>query len=460
MRQVVAPSLRSQFFVSRERKRQTRNFPFLFRHSPKLNSLSLLTFVGVLLIIGGVSSKVCLAAGISVFLVLIFLYFHTRASAHNLFVERKIKTKKCMEGDEVLVELFVINSSLATSTCFTVFDRFSASENEEVEIDFPQGLRAKTKIKKTYKKICDGGCGTKSIGPTLLLASDCFGVFTFEVKEDNADVLEVIPKVEPLPELAVQGSKTSGLYGRYEVSERGHSVKFRGIREFVEGDSLQHIAWRISAKHNEIMVKEFDRMVNSEVMVAVNSHPSLHIGQKSLSTWEMTRDVTLSLISQQLEMGNSVHYKSNEWSYDLSDSQNSFEALAIKLANQDIFNAPYNHFDRLLAEAHFTDIFRSVESGMSLIYITPYVDAIQEPLLKVMKALRLSHVKVFVVFLDIHSFIDEFNQKIDFSQKIFFPVANKIFSTMGELQVRDIEVSLLQAAVPIKESFLHMKQRA
>ncbi len=460
MRQVVPQPLRSQFFVSRDRKRQTRNFPFLFRQSPKLNSLSLLTFTGVLLIVGGLSSKVCLAAGLSVFLVLMFLYFHTRASAHNLFVERKIKTKKCMEGDNVVVDLFIINSSLATSTCFHVIDRFTASLNEETEITFPQGLRAKTKIKKTYNKVCDGGCGAKVIGPTLILVTDCFGIFTFEVREDNSEILEVVPKIESLPELEVQGSKTSGLYGRYEVSERGHSVKFRGIREFVEGDSLQHIAWRISAKHNEIMVKEFDRMVNSDIIVAVNSHPTLHIGQKSMSTWEMTRDVSLSLISQQLEMGNSVRYMSNEWSYDLSDSQNSFEALAIQLANQDIFNTPFDHFDPNLAQSHFTDLFRSVEPGMSLFYITPYVDAIQDPLLKVMKSLRLSHVKIFIVFIDVQSFIDEFNHKIDFSEKIFFPVANKLFSTMEELQVRDIEVSLLQASVPMSESFLHLKEGA
>ena len=297
MRQVKRRPILSYFYADKERKRNVRHFPFLFRQSHKLNPLSLTVFICLCFCVAGFYSVLSLAAGISLLSLLVIVYFHTKASANNLYVTRKVSSCQIFQGEKVQVGLTLINTSVGRSACVTLKDKFSASEDEIVEFYFPEGLKAKTKVKKYYEKECDGGVGVKDIGPTVLEVSDGFGLFHFTVHDDQIDQLEVLPRIGSLPEAPLKGSLNSAVYGNYEVEQRGYSVKLQGIREYAHGDSLKHVAWKITAKHNEIMVKEFDRMVNSNVYVAANDHPTLHIGKKQHSTWEVTREICRKLRS-------------------------------------------------------------------------------------------------------------------------------------------------------------------
>lgn len=50
----------------------------------------------------------------------------------------------------------------------------------------------------------------------------------------------------------------------------GNSREFFGIREYRYGDSVRHIDWKTTAKHNEVIVREFEEAAEKSFIIAVN----------------------------------------------------------------------------------------------------------------------------------------------------------------------------------------------
>ena len=105
-----------------------------------------------------------MATGLGWLLTLVLIFFHTRASAHNLYATRVLKADHCFENDEFSVEVKVSNTSLGHSVAFTVTEHFTPSYDEEVIFCFPSGLAAKSVVKKNYTRKCDGGLCLKDLG--------------------------------------------------------------------------------------------------------------------------------------------------------------------------------------------------------------------------------------------------------------------------------------------------------
>src|SRR5262249_12683959 len=147
-------------------------------------------------------------------------------------------------------------------------------------------IRAATAAPFKIRRKCDAGMGIKEFGPMIAVVTDPLGLFEFQVVDDDLDRIEIFPKLEPIPEIPMAGSENSFLFGLYDVRTRGGSVNFIGIRDYVAGDSLRHISWRLSAKYSKLLVKEFEKSVNTDVSVVLNMDGREHMGQHSESTWE------------------------------------------------------------------------------------------------------------------------------------------------------------------------------
>ena len=50
----------------------------------------------------------------------------------------------------------------------------------------------------------------------------------------------------------------------------GNSREFFSVREYRYGDSIRHIDWKATAKHNEVIVREFEEVAEKSFIIAVN----------------------------------------------------------------------------------------------------------------------------------------------------------------------------------------------
>lgn len=66
------------------------------------------------------------------------------------------------------------------------------------------------------------------------------------------------------------------LSGLHRSPRRGSSVEFAGHRAYQAGDDLRHLDWRIAARGDRLVVKEFEAETNLRAMLVVDLSRSMH----------------------------------------------------------------------------------------------------------------------------------------------------------------------------------------
>ena len=101
-------------------------------------------------------------------------------------------------------------------------------------------------------------CGCLEIRPDRLVITDCLGIFQHRCPIDSAErsMLFILPghsRTGPrLPDVQGVFSGEDGDSGRQGSS----AVDFSEIRSYREGDSLKLVHWKLTARWNDLMVKE------------------------------------------------------------------------------------------------------------------------------------------------------------------------------------------------------------
>lgn len=60
--------------------------------------------------------------------------------------------------------------------------------------------------------------------------------------------------------------------GEYETGRKGHGTSLYGLREYYPGDSARFIHWKVSARTNKIMVREFEKEEKKKVTIVLDNH--------------------------------------------------------------------------------------------------------------------------------------------------------------------------------------------
>ncbi len=70
----------------------------------------------------------------------------------------------------------------------------------------------------------------------------------------------VYPQIEDSPPALPRGGQTAG-----ERSVRGEGDEFSGLREYRSGDPQRQIAWKASARHDALLVRESERLLSEDL---------------------------------------------------------------------------------------------------------------------------------------------------------------------------------------------------
>lgn len=99
--------------------------------------------------------------------------------------------------------------------------------------------------------------GVYRLGPMDLQGGDPFGLFTLRRRLPRAASVVVYPATLPISRFQMPRGLLSG---GGQQRRRAHFVTTNadGVREYHHGDSFNRIHWRSTARHNQLMVKEFE----------------------------------------------------------------------------------------------------------------------------------------------------------------------------------------------------------
>ncbi|OYR55875.1 DUF58 domain-containing protein [Halorubrum halodurans] len=94
--------------------------------------------------------------------------------------------------------------------------------------------------------------GERRLGPIEVRATDVLGLFERRLVVDERDRVVVYPAVRAIPAWFRRG-----LYADETLGASRQREEFDRLREYARGDSLRDVHWPATAKHDEIVVKEF-----------------------------------------------------------------------------------------------------------------------------------------------------------------------------------------------------------
>lgn len=105
--------------------------------------------------------------------------------------------------------------------------------------------------------------GIYNFGKTQLIIRDLFSIFRITKNINDKFLIKVYPKIYPLETFSLRGRDLfkSSLNNSSSIEDM-YSIK--DMRRYRDGDNLKRINWKVSAKCNELFVKNFDTVSGQE----------------------------------------------------------------------------------------------------------------------------------------------------------------------------------------------------
>lgn len=109
--------------------------------------------------------------------------------------------------------------------------------------------------------------GFYALGPTDMRSGDLFGLFG-SVRRDqrSPDGVTVYPPIVPLDQWRIEAANPMGeVVDPYTLVD--DPSRPRSTRDYVPGDPLKRVDWKISAKRDNLTVRTFDRSVSNDMVI-------------------------------------------------------------------------------------------------------------------------------------------------------------------------------------------------
>ncbi|MBL8116242.1 MAG: DUF58 domain-containing protein [Anaerolineae bacterium] len=175
-------------------------------------------------------------------------------SVRWITINRKTRARRAQVGRS-LDETFIIqNRAYLPKLWLEVHDHSTLPGHRASNVVPALGAR------KGYRWYVETPCivrGEYELGPVTILSGDPFGFFLAPRKLDATSKVIVYPQTIPITHVELPIGQISG--GEAQ-RRRAHNITTNasGVREYVSGDSFNRIHWASSARHDQLIVKEFE----------------------------------------------------------------------------------------------------------------------------------------------------------------------------------------------------------
>ena len=209
-------------------------------------------------------------------------------SVQSFRLERELLTPHAQVGGLAEERFAALNTGLLAKLWIEVRDHGNLPGHPVSRV--LNGIAPRTRYTWTVRSPCRLR-GRFQLGPITLASGDPFGLFVFERPLPGSErAIVIYPMTVDLPSFAPTLGQLRGGDARHQ---RTHFVTTNaaGAREYAPGDSYNRIHWPSSARHDRLIVKEFELDPTSDVWILLDMERGIHAG----SWWEQAwyeRDFT------------------------------------------------------------------------------------------------------------------------------------------------------------------------
>jgi uncharacterized protein (DUF58 family) len=229
------------------------------------------------------------------------LWLWQRESLTSVSYERRLDRRRALFGEEVRLELEVVNDKLLPLTWLHVEDQVPwALEVRGAAVHVAAGGRRHEmhhlipmlpyqRVIRRMTVVCTTR-GLHTFGPGELESGDPLCLRRRQSRIRQLDTLLVYPKILRLEPAAVAGLLPLG-ERRGDPRLAGDPSRVSGVREYRPGDPLRHVDWRATARTGALLVREHEP--TSALRVAVFSD----IKHSGSGRWHFESDAVELVVS-------------------------------------------------------------------------------------------------------------------------------------------------------------------
>jgi uncharacterized protein (DUF58 family) len=215
-------------------------------------------------------------------------------------------TLKIEEEDVLEVTLDVANKSFLPVSDVVVEDYLSCAYPQDRQkfllLNF---LMSNSSVKLSYRCLCPQR-GRYKLGPLSVYFFDPLGLFYFKEKISVYSEVYVYPRTFRIRKFPSLNKGTTPWLGVETSRVSGDDDEFYGVREYRRGDPLKKIHWMVSARKNQLIVKEFQRQSFFRATILFNLSKEEDFGEGKESVGEYTIKIVASIAKYLVDLGVSI----------------------------------------------------------------------------------------------------------------------------------------------------------
>lgn len=215
---------------------------------------------------------------IPTYFTIIFIRMHivSETNSENITIIRSFSRLREIEGGEIEVFLNISNGQPEDTHLIelidSVPDSFEVIEGSNI---FLFNLKGYEDVHLTYK-VRARDMGIFEFGNIFLRLTDLFGLVikTFNYTFEDPEKIIIAPRFERFEKLPIYSFWIKFFSGFFISKQFGQDSDFKGIKEFQNGDKLQHINWKISSRYQNTAMHSlfsnaysFDSVLEFEIIL-------------------------------------------------------------------------------------------------------------------------------------------------------------------------------------------------
>lgn len=265
--------------------------------------LLIILLFGFALLVGGEFPYLLFLIIISILGYSYYSVIKTKKSLIGLFWSSTTKAEK---GDNIEVNYKIYNSGLLPLPYVEVYSQMShrlSNKEDNNKIFFLKPYDT-INIMKNIK--CEHR-GYYDIGTLKVSIGDIFGIFKKDYKiQDNLKLI-VYPKVYELNNFDIFGKEFMGTIQTNQKLIEDYS-SIRDIRKYTRGDSFKRVSWKVTAKKNELYVKNYDSSSNAMIKIFMDFQRDKYDDDQDGYIEEKVVECAISIIYYTLYKGVDVDF--------------------------------------------------------------------------------------------------------------------------------------------------------
>lgn len=180
-------------------------------------------------------------------------------------------TNVANKGDEIKVPIHLVNQTMLPITNIKIYLKFrNTFTNKYQKKEFIVSIDSKSEQVVSFHLMSEF-CGNIEFTLTGIRIYDYFKIFSRHKRQCSAIHVAILPSFYEILEVFPSNLSYAVESDYYSTVKSGDDPsEVFAIREYREGDRPQRIHWKLSAKQNQLMIKEFSEPLNCSILIYLN----------------------------------------------------------------------------------------------------------------------------------------------------------------------------------------------